>query len=177
MVRKVSGVKRRKKAVSGTKKTTRRRRRRVSGTGDLMGMAEMAGGIILGNVAAREGATMLTAAVPSITAIPSAIGQIALGLFLPKFVKGSFVQALCYGIIANGGVQLLVNANIVSGPRGMLNKNRMAYRVNGGTPNLKVIQGTNKLNVIGRASVNGPTTRISNQPTNVPRIRLAQHYV
>jgi hypothetical protein len=173
MVRKVSGVKKRKGAVSGTKRKTHRRKRRISGTGDMMGAIEKAGGLVLGAVGGRELNTIAVKIVPTLSPMLSGALQAVVGYMLPKFIKGSFVAAVGDGMIANGGMVMLVSTGIINGPN-----NRMTYRVNGGTSNLKVIGGTSKLQVIGQAgSVNGFDTRISNQPANVPRVRLPQHYV
>lgn len=173
MVRKISGAKRRKKAVSGTKTKTRRRRRRISGTNDMMGMLEKAGGLVLGAVGGRELNTIAVKMVPTLSPMISGLLQAGVGFLLPKFVKGSFFQAVGDGMIANGGMVVIVSTGIINGPT----NGRMAYRVNGGTDKLNVIGGTSKLNVIGQHSVNGFETRTSNMPTNIPRVRLPQHYV
>lgn len=171
MVRKISGAKRRKRAVSGVKRKTRRRRGRVSGTKDLMGMVEKAGGLTLGAVGARQLNALAVKLVPGLSPTISGLGQMAAGYFLPKFMKGSFVAAIGDGMIANGGMVLLVTLlpGVLSGVGG----GRRSYQVNG-TTNLKVIQGTGNLKVIGNA-VNGFDTRISNQPSNLPKITFKNY--
>lgn len=176
MVRKVGKTKRRRR-VSGVAKvgakhrTTRRRRRRISGTGDIMGMVEKAGGLVLGAVAARELNTIVSGMFTppnSLSPAMSGLGQMVIGLFLPKFIKGSFVQAVGDGMVANGGMVLAVSAKVINGP-----SDRIAYRVNG-TTNLRVVNGTTNLKVIGNA-VNGFETRISSNPTNVPQVKWKNH--
>jgi hypothetical protein len=169
MIRKVrvGGTRRKKAAVGGHRKhTTRRRRRRISGIGDMGGMAERAGGLILGSVAARELNTLGVKMFPSLTPTMSAIMQMGIGLALPKFAKGAFMQNIGDGMIANGGMVLIVSTGLISGIN-----DRMAYRVNG-VSNMKVINGTNRLPV-----VSGSTTRISAVPTNASRSPRFSNFV
>lgn len=160
MVRKIGATKKRRKAAPARRKTSRRRHR-ISGVGDMGGMLSKAGGLVVGACVARELNTLLVKMFPSIGSSPVMSGalQIAAGFVLPKFVKGAFVANMGDGMIANGGMVVVVSTGVISGI-----SDRGAYRING-TSNLKVINGTNKLPV-----VNGPTTRISNVPTNVPRV-------
>jgi hypothetical protein len=153
-------------------KTTHRRRRRVSGTKtDIMGMAEQAGGLILGSVGARELNTIAIKMFPTLTPTMSGLAQMAIGFVLPKMVKGAFFQAVGNGMVANGGMVLVVSTGIINGPN-----DRLAYRING-TSNLKVIGKTGNLHVVAGTS-NLPVvgnTRIGANNTNVRR--RFSHYI
>lgn len=171
--------KKKKSAVSGTKKkVTHRRKRRVSGVGNVSGMLQKAGGLVVGAVAGRElntlGVKLLTAT--TFTPMISGIAQMAAGYFLPKFVKGAFVQAMGDGMIANGGMVLIVSTGMITGTN-----DRMAYRING-LSNLKAVgnavNGLSTLKAVGNAGtriqnsppvMNGAGTRIQN---SVPRAKL-----
>ncbi len=145
--------------VSGVKhKTTHRRRRRVSGMGDIGGMVEQAGGIVLGTIAGREMATLLGNMIPSLMANPLMVGlaQVAGGMYLIKSGKGSFMANLGMGLVANGGVTAVVSTGIISGTG-----DRMAYQING-TSNLPVLNGTSNLPV-----VNGATRIRNNTPAGI----------
>lgn len=177
-VRKVGGT--RKKA---TKKSShRRKRRRISGVNDASGMVMKAGGLVVGAIAARELNTVVVKMFPSLTPLMSGIGQMAVGYFLPKLVKGNaFIGYLGDGMIANGGMVTVVSTGIISGAN-----DRIAYRING-VANLPVIGKTGKLPMVNGVAnlpvIGGPTTRISAQPTGlttpVPRFSTAgkmSHY-
>lgn len=156
MERKVTGRKK-----TGKKKATparRKPRRRISGANDFGGMAQKAGGLVLGAVAARELNTLLSKFFPSLATSPMISGalQMGVGFVLPKFIKGAFFQNLGDGMIANGGMVLIVSTGVISGV------NSMTYRING-TPYLQTVNGTSRLN-----TVNG-TNRIGNEPPNVKR--------
>jgi hypothetical protein len=119
-------------------------------------MVQKAGGLVVGAVAARELNTLAVKFFPTLTPMISGILQMGVGFMLPKFVKGAFFANMADGMIANGGMVTIVSTGIISGT-----SDTMTYRING-TSNLKVIgRGTDNLRV-----VNGPTTRISNNPTN-----------
>jgi hypothetical protein len=177
-VRKVGGT--RKK--SSKKTTHRRKRRRISGVSDAGGMLMKAAGVIAGSIAARELNTLAVGISSSVTPTLSGIGQMAIGYFLPKLVKSPFVADMGLGMIANGGMVLVVSTGIISGPT-----DRIAFRVNG-VSNLPVIGKTGRLPSVNGVSnlpvIGGPTTRISAQPTGlttpVPRVfnqtKMA-HYV
>jgi hypothetical protein len=143
------------------KKVTRhhRRHRRISGANDIGGALQSAGGVIVGSIAARELNTLLVKFMPTLSPMLSGVIQMATGFVLPKMVKGSsFVDNVGKGMIANGGMVLVVSTGMISGV-----SSRMAYKING-TSHLQVINGTGNLPV-----VNGPNTRISNTPTNSSR--------
>jgi hypothetical protein len=93
--------------------------------------------------------------------------QIALGFFLPKFVKGPFFQFVGYGMMASGGQTILVGTGLISGAQ------QMTYQV-GGVSNLRVIGGTGALKVVGAPGSN----RTQNQPAVGTPIRAKgfSHY-
>ena len=144
--------------VSGVKRKSTRRRR-IGASGDIGGMVEQAGGIVLGAIAGREVAVLIGGMIPSLQANALIVGlaQVAGGVMLGRMGKGAFMTNLGYGLIANGGVTAVVATGIISGPG-----NTMAYKING-TSNLPVLSGTSNLPV-----VSGTGTRISNN--NAPGI-------
>lgn len=177
MRRKVGSTKSR---VSGARRTHRRkpatrRRRRVSGTNNMSGMLTKAGGLILGAVAARELNTLVVKFFPSFSPLMSGVVQMGAGFILPKFIKGPFFADIGDGMIANGGMVTIVSTGLISG----IDSGRMAYRING-TSNFKVVNGTGYMPVVSGITgpayaavaggtpnlnvVNGPQTRISNNP-------------
>lgn len=171
-----------KKRVSGARKTTvgkrTRRRRRVSGANDISGMLTKAGGLIVGAVAARELNTLVVKFLPSFSPLMSGAVQVGVGLLGPKFVKGAFFADVFDGMIANGGMVLVVSTGLISGPN-----DRMVYRING-TSNHQVVNGTGYMPTVsgikgpayaavaggtaGYSVVTGPQTRISNNPIEGP---------
>lgn len=170
-----------KKKISGARSTRRktgtRRRRRVSGANDIQGMLTKAGGLVLGAVAARELNTLIVQFAPSFSPLMSGAVQVGVGLILPKFVKSPFIADVADGMIANGGMVVIVSTGLISGPN-----DRMAYRING-TPNLPAVAGTGYMPTVngpGRSFptiaggtsafpvVSGPQTRISNNPIPGP---------
>lgn len=92
----------------------KRRRRSMSGVAGsknvLMTVAGIAGGAIaarlIGNYAGKMGSVN-----PKIISA----GQIALGVFFPKFVKGKLGQDLGAGMVAVGGLSLAQNFSVISG--------------------------------------------------------------
>jgi hypothetical protein len=148
-MRRSSGGTRKKAKVNGVKRRrTSHRRRRISGMGDIGGIVEKAGGLVVGAVAARELNTLLSGFV-TLSPMVSGLLQMGVGVMLPKFAKGSFMQNVGDGMIANGGMVVIVSTKLISGA-----SDRAAYVING-TANLPVVNGTANLPV-----VNG--TRIAN---------------
>lgn len=84
------------------KKTRTTRRRRMSGVGKSAVMDAV--GVIAGAVAGRLVAKKL---LPNVDEKIKNVGVIALGIFTPKFIKGSFGSAIGSGMIASGGVGLV----------------------------------------------------------------------
>lgn len=144
-----------KKAVAGkakSKTAPRRKKRRVSGAGDLMGMVMKAGGLILGAVGARQLNAIAVKFFPSLDAKLSGAIQILAGYMLPKYVKGPFFANFGDGMIANGGMVLIVNvipalAGVMNGTLGAVGGDTMTYRI-GGTSYMKSVGGTDRLRVV-----------------------------
>jgi len=91
---------RRKKA---SRKTTRSRRRSMSGIGNVGSMASTLLYAVAGGVAAGAVVKYLPASLND--KVKSAI-PVAVGLFLPKFVKGNAGQGIGAGMVAVGGLKL-----------------------------------------------------------------------
>lgn len=89
--------------------TTHRRRSRMSGMG---GSMETILGVVGGVVAGKA----ITKFLPT-TISPTllALGQIGVGIFLPKMVKGNLGTGLGYGLVANGASSALTSFSILSG--------------------------------------------------------------
>src|ERR1700693_2367109 len=109
-MRRSTGGTRKKAKVSGVKrrKTSHRRHRRISGMGDIGGIAEKAGGLGVGAVAARELNTLLSGFI-TLSPMVSGLLQMGVGVMLPKFAKGAFMQNVGDGMIANGGMVVIVS--------------------------------------------------------------------
>ena len=118
------------------KRPTTRRRRRVSGISSsnlLMTVAGIAGGAIVARVAANMAAKSI-ALNPKIVSA----GQIALGVFLPKFIKSKLGQDLGAGMIAVGGLSLAQNLGVIAGV-----EDELTIAVNGfnGSDSLQAVAG------------------------------------
>ena len=88
-----------------------RRRRRMSGIGAVGSTAMSVAYTIAGGVAAQLVASKLPIANDKIkAAIP-----VALGLVLPRFVKGAAGQGLANGMIAVGGIKLVQSFGVLNG--------------------------------------------------------------
>lgn len=86
------------------KRTTHRRRR--TSIGAVGGMATEILGVTAGAVVAGKLISMLSSKVDSKIA---AAGAVALGVFLPKFVKSPMIKGVANGMIAVGGQRLVAN--------------------------------------------------------------------
>ncbi len=152
MVRKNIGRTPAKRKGGAKRKRTSHRRGGIRGAGDIGGMVQKAGGLVVGAVAARELNTLAVKFFPTLTPMISGLLQIGAGYFLPKLVKGPFFANMGDGMIANGGMVVVVSTGVISGAG-----DTMTYRVNG-TSMLNVVSGgTSRLNVVA-----GPTTRVNN---------------
>jgi len=169
MRRKVGAA--RPKAAVGRKKATRKkpRRRGIGAAGSLTSMLIPIAGLTVGAGGIRWLVTKLSAFLPFLASSQLIDGafQIALGAFLPRFVKGQFMQFVGYGMMASGGQTILVGTGLISGAM------PMSYQV-GGVSNLRVIGGTGGLKVVGSPGTN----RISNPPAVGAPIRAKgfSHY-
>lgn len=162
-----------KRKVSGVKKnvgsTRRRRRSKVGAAGDISGMFMKVGGLAAGAIIARELNVLLSQMSSSLNSTIAGGIQVGLGVMLPLVVKGnSFVSDIGDGMIANGGLQMVVSTGIMTGP-----PQKMTYRING-PGQLTAVAGTDQLSVV--AGLNRPRLRnqaagASNKPSaNVKHI-------
>jgi len=115
---------RRKKA---SRKTSRRRR--MSGIGAVGSMASsvlyaVAGGVMAGAVTKYLPST-LNDKVKS--AIP-----VAVGLFLPKFIKGNAGTGIGAGMVAVGGLKLIQSFGVLNGIGGLETPNYQVPAISGG---------------------------------------------
>lgn len=88
----------------------RRKSRRMGAIGKSFIMD--AAGLVAGAAAAR----ILTSSgkiLPNLDAKIKSAGVIALGAFLPKFIKGSFGKSIGDGMVAAGGIGLLQATNVL----------------------------------------------------------------
>jgi len=93
------------------KKATHRRRR-MSG----MGKAGSAASTLLYTVAGAAAAQLVGKVLPaSVNDKIKAAVPVAVGLFLPKFVKGAAGQGLAAGMIAVGGLKLVQSFGVLNG--------------------------------------------------------------
>ena len=88
------------------------RRRRMSGIGKVGGAASS----VLYTVAGAAAAQLVGKFLPAATndKIKAAV-PVAVGLFLPKFVKGAAGQGLAAGMIAVGGLKLVQSFGVLNG--------------------------------------------------------------
>lgn len=88
------------------------RRRRMSGIGKVGGAATS----VLYTVAGAAAAQLVGRFLPAATndKIKAAV-PVAVGLFLPKFVKGAAGQGLAAGMIAVGGLKLVQSFGVLNG--------------------------------------------------------------
>lgn len=99
---------------SQKRKSSRRRRySSMSGVGaGLTGVASMVAGAIIGRVLQNRLSSKVN---PKYLAI----GQIAVGTLLPKFVKNKLVSGIGTGMVVNGGVTALSTFGVISAVSGM----------------------------------------------------------
>jgi len=122
-----------------TRKTYSRRRKSS-------GMSGMAGGMtsILSMVAgAVMGKVLSTKLADKVPTKFLAAGQIAAGIFLPKFVKNKFVAGIGTGMIINGAVTGLQSFGVISAINGMVGADEISYDYDtmSGTDELQAIAG------------------------------------
>lgn len=91
------------------KKSSRRRRSSMGATGT--GFGQIAG-LLAGAVAGKFlSAKVLSNVDPKWTAL----GQVGVGIVLPRFVKNNFVKAMGAGMIVNGGMSALSSFGVLAG--------------------------------------------------------------
>lgn len=93
------------------RKSAPRRRRRMSGIGAVGSTAMSVAYTIAGGVAAQ----LVSKYVPVANEKIKAAIPVAVGLFLPKFVKGAAGQGLANGMIAVGGIKLVQSFGVLNG--------------------------------------------------------------
>jgi hypothetical protein len=91
----------------------RKRHSAMSGIGSgITGVASMVAGAVIGRILQNKLSSKVN---PKYLAI----GQIAVGTLLPKFVKNKFVSGIGTGMVVNGGVTALNSFGVISGVAGM----------------------------------------------------------
>lgn len=116
------------------KSTHRRRRHHMGATGSNMTTILS---MVAGAVAGRILQTKLSSKVdPKIVAV----GQIAVGLMLPRFVKNKIAAGIGSGMIVNGGVTALSQFGVISAVAG-IGAADYALDYVSGTDNLSVLAG------------------------------------
>jgi len=93
------------------KKHAPRRRRKMSGIGAVGSTAMSVAYTIAGGVAAQ----LVTKFVPVANEKIKAAIPVAVGLLLPRFVKGSAGQGLANGMVAVGGIKLIQSFGVLNG--------------------------------------------------------------
>ena len=94
------------------RKSRSTRRRRSRGIGAMgTGMTQIAG-LLAGAVVGRM---LRTKVLPNVDAKFKSIGEVAVGLVLPRFVKNDFVKSMGAGMIVDGGTSALSSFGILSG--------------------------------------------------------------
>lgn len=91
------------------KSSSRRRRSSMGATGT--GFTQIAG-LLAGAVA---GKLISSKALPNVNPKWTALGQVGVGLVLPRFVKNNFVKAMGAGMIVNGGMSALSSFGVLAG--------------------------------------------------------------
>jgi len=133
------------------KHTTRRRRHSaMSGVGgDMTQVLAMVAGAIAGRMVQNKfGGTN-----PKVVAA----GQIAAGIFLPKFIKNKFVAGIGTGMVVNGGVTLASQFGVVSAIAGIGADYSLDYVA--GTDNLSILAGG--VGVTDQGIMTGDVDRLS----------------
>lgn len=88
------------------------RRRRSRGMGAVgTGMTQILG-LLAGAVAGRM---LRSRVLPNVDAKFKSLGEVAVGVALPRFVKNDFVKAMGAGMIVDGGTSALSSFGILSG--------------------------------------------------------------
>lgn len=134
------------------KHTTRRRRHSaMSGVGgDMTHVLAMVAGAIAGRMVQNKfGGTN-----PKVVAA----GQIAAGIFLPKFIKNKFVAGIGTGMVVNGGVTLANQFGVVSAIAG-IGASDYSLDYVAGTDNLSILAGG--VGVTDQGIMTGDVDRLS----------------
>lgn len=120
---------------SRTRKSTHRRKRsRMGATGSNMtNILAMVAGAVAGRI-------LQSKVLPNVDAKIKAVGQIAVGLMLPRFVKNKFAAGIGTGMVINGSVTALTQFGVVSAIAGIGASDYSLDYVSG-TDNLSVLAG------------------------------------
>jgi hypothetical protein len=86
-----------------------------------------------------------------------AAGQVAAGIFLPKFIKNKFVAGIGTGMVVNGGVTLASQFGVVSAIAGIGADYSLDYVA--GTDNLSILAGG--VGVTDQGIMTGDVDRLS----------------
>lgn len=108
------------------------RRRRVSGIKDV-DFTQIAL-VIAGGVGARILFNKLTASTNTTMSKLAPYSGVILGVVLPMFVKSPMVKAISLGLVAGGGVNMLVGMKVISGMENPVMGSAMPYRAGLGYP-------------------------------------------
>lgn len=127
------------------KTTSRRRHSRVSGIGK--NAFTHVAAVIGGAVAAKFIGKMLEG---KLNEKMLAGAQIALGVFLPKFVKGAFGEGMGAGMVATGGVSLVTSLGVLKGIGAMEDGYQMEFI--SGVNDITTISGEDEDHVSGDMS-------------------------
>lgn len=132
-----------RKRRSHKRKTTRRRRQSgMSGMAEsLTSVASMVAGAVIGRILQNKLSSKVN---PKILAV----GQIGLGMALPKFMKNKFATGIGTGMIVNGGVSALQSFGVISSVSGV---GADMYEIDyvSGTDNLQSIAGDDEYDGMG----------------------------
>jgi hypothetical protein len=117
--------------------------------GDMTNVLAMVAGAIAGRMVQNKfGATN-----PKVVAA----GQIAAGIFLPKFIKNKFVAGIGTGMVVNGGVTLASQFGVVSAIAGIGADYSLDYVA--GSDNLSILAGG--VGVTDQGIMTGDVDRLS----------------
>lgn len=124
------------------KKHTKKRhsRRKHSGMGAIGGGVTSILSIVAGAVIGKVVAKRLESTAGAKTL---AVGQIAAGAILPRFIKNKFVAGIGTGMIVNGAMSGLQSFGVISAINGMVGADEIAveYDTMSGTDELQAIAG------------------------------------
>jgi len=124
-------AKKKKKAL----KTTRRRRSHRMGAVNLKSVGMKIAGIAAGAFADSLIKKNFTTLDPKLVGV----GEIGLGILLPRFIKGDIGEGLSDGLIASGTFNLLKSFKVISGVGAMPIPARVPLRNNAYSPNAPAI--------------------------------------
>lgn len=127
-----------------THRKTHRRRKSHGMSGmasNITSVASMVAGAVIGRILQNKLSSKVN---PKILAV----GQIGVGMMLPKFMKNKFAQGIGTGMVVNGGVTALQSFGVISSVSGV---GAGAYEIDyvSGTDNLQAIAGEDDFDGMG----------------------------